>query len=494
MDRPRRPGRNELIAVAAIVALGALLRLRGLEHAQFGRDAAHMLEMADVLLGGEMVLVGIPTSKGVRNPPLAIYVLAALRVVAGSPWAITVATALLNVLAVAMSWWVARVRFGERVAIVTALLFAVSGWAVLYSRAIWQQDFIPPLSVAALGALFAWTADRKPWALAWALALAGAVGQLHLTGLAWFAVIALLAVALRPPVKAAPVAAGIGACALMWAPFLIAMARGETAGPAGKKGPQALFVDFVGTAVKEALGSATHAGMRFEFPTIAEEMGRRLPGVVVLLIALAPWIAAALVIAGLAAILPRRDRVSLPRLRVDHDPVKVTLAAWVLVPVAAMVAVGLSTQPHYHIITFPAVWLLAALGAERLRPGPRAGAIAFVALMEIMHTVALQRWIAEDPPRPTLKNQSEAMRWMAKDAAGATPVLIAVPEPGAGTAQPPDAWKYLLKEELGRAPREGSTTYLVVDEGDGGLSHEASAALTAKGAKRFGPLWVARWE
>lgn len=506
----------EWAAIGGITLVAGWLRLRGIEHAPFGRDAVHMIEMADRLLGGEAILVGIPTSKGMRNPPLSIWMIAVLRATVGTPLRMAMATAVLNVLAVAGTWWVARRRWGSGVGLAAAAMFAVSAWAVLYSRAIWQQDFIPPLAVGALGALLAWTVDRKPWALAVALVLAGAVSQLHLTGFAWFAVIAALAVAVRPPLKAAPIATGLGACALLYAPFVYAALLGEVAAPGGKRGPSALFVDFVGTPVRVALGSATHGGISFDLPTAAEALAARLPAAVTLGFAVVPWIAAALVVIGLSRVFPRRRDVrktdDLLLFRVGGDPAAITLAVWTVLPVAAMVAVGLSTHPHYAIILFPAVWILGALGAasaagrfamRRIRPARAAAALvsALVAL-EGGYVLALQQWIAVDPRRPggygpTLAHQLDAARWIAEDVGGADAVVAAVPFPErSGAAAPRESIAWLVAE----MDRSGGSTslppvrYVVLDEADATLSPEASAVLQARGMRRFGPLLVTRWE
>src|SRR5205823_14247015 len=49
---------------------------------------------------------------------------------------------------------IVRPRFGGAAALVTTGLFATAPWAVLYGRHLWQQDYLPLVTVALLWSLF----------------------------------------------------------------------------------------------------------------------------------------------------------------------------------------------------------------------------------------------------------------------------------------------------------------------------------------------------
>ena len=508
---PSRPSRLEWAGLIVILAVGGWLRFRQLGDVPFGSDAAHMLQMADRLRAGEAILTGIPSSKGVLNPPLAIYLLFLLRLVIRTPLGLAAATAALNLAAVGGTWLLARRWFGPRVAITAAALFAVSGWAVFYSREIWQQDFIPPIGVLALAGTLFWTVERRAWGLGVAIAAAGACSQLHLTGFAWFGVLGLCWIALRPPVRVASLVAGLAACVVMYAPFAVALA---TIGIGGKKhGAQALFVEMFAAPVRHALGSVTHGGITFDLPALHAALGG---SILHPLFDAVPWIGAALAIAGVLACLPPRAAVvrttDFARFRLDADPARTTLFLWAVAPVAVMVVTGLSTAPHYVILLFPAMWILAAIGADVIgdRIGAPAIAVALPTIVfEILFVLAMQRWIAQDFVRtggygPGLRFQEMAIRAIVEDARGDAVTLASAPDPDVpGAPGVTDNYRWLLREEELRTRHRSISdaetgakkrTFVLLDLGAGQLSKEAQAAIEAHRARRFGPLWVCEWE
>jgi uncharacterized membrane protein len=91
-------------------------------------------------------------------------------------------TGLLNVLAIAGIWWLAREAWGKWSGFCAALLFASSPYLVFYGRSIWSQDLLAPFAVLwAITAVVGIRRDSPLW-LALHAFLAGFVGQLHLAG------------------------------------------------------------------------------------------------------------------------------------------------------------------------------------------------------------------------------------------------------------------------------------------------------------------------
>src|SRR5881398_1463606 len=110
----------------AIVVLAGWLRLRHLGLAEFNDDQAIALRIAHDILHGDIRTVGLASSSGAANPPLYVYIVAAV----------------VAVVAIALTYVIVRPRFGGVVALVTAALFATGPWAVLYGRHLWQQDYL----------------------------------------------------------------------------------------------------------------------------------------------------------------------------------------------------------------------------------------------------------------------------------------------------------------------------------------------------------------
>ncbi len=111
-----RPGRLELLALVALLAIAALVRLPGLEDrgrwdADQGTD---MLVLRALTVDGEVPLLGPRTSIGTfHHGAVYYYLLAPAAIVSGAnPVAVTFEIALFGLLAVAGTWWLARLAGG----------------------------------------------------------------------------------------------------------------------------------------------------------------------------------------------------------------------------------------------------------------------------------------------------------------------------------------------------------------------------------------------
>jgi hypothetical protein len=146
--------RLQAVCAGALVVLAAWLRLRHLGLAEFKADEAIALRIGHDILHGDIRTVGLTSSSGAANPPLYVYVVAAMLAVSSNPHFATAVVAVLAVLAVGLTFVVLRRRVGGVVALVSVGFFATAPWAVLYGRHLWQQDLLPIVAVALLWSLF----------------------------------------------------------------------------------------------------------------------------------------------------------------------------------------------------------------------------------------------------------------------------------------------------------------------------------------------------
>ncbi|MBM3859908.1 MAG: hypothetical protein FJ395_09695 [Verrucomicrobia bacterium] len=219
-------GKLGWVALAAVLALGAWLRFQRLDLLEFKGDEAYATHIVQrVLHGGGWPEVGLLSSVKVMNPPLFLYLLVPLFMIHSSPVFVCCAIALLNLVAVAIAWHVGRKYYGTIAGLVAALLFAVSPWAVLYSRKIWAQDFVPLLVAGTLWALHALAFGKKPRAVFWVVLLPLLVIEVHFAGLALTAAVIGLLAWLRPKMDWRWAAAG----ALIAGALLIPYLRYQTA-------------------------------------------------------------------------------------------------------------------------------------------------------------------------------------------------------------------------------------------------------------------------
>ncbi|HEU0167718.1 MAG TPA: glycosyltransferase family 39 protein, partial [Chloroflexota bacterium] len=150
------PRRGEL-ALAGILLLAAFLRLFGLQNGQYGSDDERLWsEALRALAQHTLPAAGIRSSIGVGNGPFQVFVVMPAAALFGSaPLAGAVIVGLLNVLGVYMLYRLVAEQYGRRPALIAALLFATSSWAVIYARRMQAQDMLAPFEI-----LFFWNAAR----------------------------------------------------------------------------------------------------------------------------------------------------------------------------------------------------------------------------------------------------------------------------------------------------------------------------------------------
>lgn len=175
----------EIVALAGVLALAALLRMGWPGVNSFSFDEARLSLMAlHMARQGEFARLGMQSSTGVPNFPAAVWIFALPYRLSTDPLVATLSVGLLGTLTVAGLWWLARQAWGPWAALSAALLFAASPFAILYSRSIWSQDLLPSLAVLWAVAGVVSVSRHKAWAMALNVFLAGFAFQVHYAGIA----------------------------------------------------------------------------------------------------------------------------------------------------------------------------------------------------------------------------------------------------------------------------------------------------------------------
>jgi 4-amino-4-deoxy-L-arabinose transferase-like glycosyltransferase len=172
--------RLEWLSLAVILILAAVLRLGAPGITEFKRDEANLSHLAlDTARGRVFPLLGIDSSVGVRNAPFSVYVIVPPYLFTSDPTLATLYVGLLNVSAVGLVYLLARRYYGRLAAFVGGLLYAASPWAVIFSRKIWAQDFLPVFVVMTIGTGLLGFVEGKRWAQLFHLPLLVITGQIH---------------------------------------------------------------------------------------------------------------------------------------------------------------------------------------------------------------------------------------------------------------------------------------------------------------------------
>lgn len=208
----------QALALIGILALAALLRLNRLDLIDFRFDQAYALQYAQDIVRG--YLWGVqPHGSVAGHPALYLYLIALPYLFTRSFTAIAAFHALLDVLAVLLTWWIGARSFNRRVAFIAALLMAVAPWAIQFSRNLWPVP-IPLFSAVLIFGLIEVAQLKNPWG--WALSGLGValVAGTHLSGVYVLPCVAIALFIGRKSFKLTPALLGVLPIALVAGGFI----------------------------------------------------------------------------------------------------------------------------------------------------------------------------------------------------------------------------------------------------------------------------------
>jgi 4-amino-4-deoxy-L-arabinose transferase-like glycosyltransferase len=303
------------------------------DEAEACRLALHALGHSEPGVDDYFPTSGTVSSLGFAFPPLFIYVLALPLSIGRNPVAAAGFIAVTNVVAVWLSYVAGKRYFSARVGLVSAALFALSPWAIVYSRKIWAPNLIPICSCLFLIALHAFLVERRPRAALWLVVLVGAAFQFHFS--AGLLVVPLVAAFLigRDTLRWRYLALGFGCLAVLYAPYMWYLAvEGYAYEPGGGTTLNAL--GRFATSLRDTFTVGSDDGISHLLGT---HSATAFP------VSLVFGIVSA---AGLAASCRgwRASRVGQAR---------ALLAVWFILPLVALTVLPIKPQRHYFTILYP---------------------------------------------------------------------------------------------------------------------------------------------
>jgi hypothetical protein len=363
--------------------LGGWLRLFALDRTSWLDDQTQLLDMArTAILRGMIPATGIPSSVGFLNSPISIYLLLPIAAFTSNPLPQTIALALWNVVGVAICYVAALRGFGRRVALWSALFFAVCPASVWYSRFLWQQNFIAPLlGLWALTLFAAVKTSGRRWFVAHILLLLACI-LLHPT-VAYLIPVTLIALWLSPhrPRLREYALAAIGVLLLLlptliwqlqsgWSDVLVLATSAQRSSHYDGEVAVALF-NVLGAPTPQTLGAGTPFNQLMPLFNILTAL------TVALFVAGWLWLTWRLS-RGLRGVwrpepartATWRDRVAwagaiINDMRSDEAwRLSFVLWLWVTIPPVAMIRHSITIFPHYLIVLYPGIFIVIGLGAS----------------------------------------------------------------------------------------------------------------------------------
>ncbi|MCI0351125.1 MAG: glycosyltransferase family 39 protein, partial [Acidobacteriales bacterium] len=308
----------------------------------------------------------INSSTGIPNPPTSVYVMAIPFALNPNPMTAILFIMGLNVIGVGLLWLIAHRYFGRTVALAAGMSYALSPWAVLYSRKIWAQEFHTPFILLGLlmGLYGFWEAqqrsdipkhprwfDRHEWAQVLCLPVLLFGFQIHFASWALLPLYGVLVLYGWRRISWRAMAVSFVVSGLVSLPYVIGFWQTYQRNP-GQVRPSAVstLADTNSTFSTQSLEYLLYLATGFGLETwIAPQQQTEM------LVAVPPvalwWIIGGTVIIGTAALW----RKSLRRYAL-------LLLIWVYLPALALVPQWAGVYLHYFIASIPALMLLAGIG------------------------------------------------------------------------------------------------------------------------------------
>ncbi len=388
-----------------VLLLAAYLRLNHLEWTEFKQDEAHLSQIAyDMAWHGQIPLTGIGSSVGIVNPPMAAWLLSIPYSLSADPIIATAFVAALNVLAVAMSYRLAKKMFSpfsrsDFIPILVAFLFAVSPWSIIYSRKIWAQDLLPPLIVAYIALGYRAFVEHKQRSLIGHALVLAVLIQIHYSALWLIPVSALWSIVFVRRVRFKTLLISGVLFAIMFMPFLIAdgLQNWTNVKRLAEVASQPAIVDTaavqnvwwitVGQNIHSLAGPQEFQNFLAAVPSVDGLLA--LEGVMMLLG----------VVFGCAEIF----RAVRQRSWSQRSMTSLMLVAWLILPVVLQISHRTPVFLHYFIILLPVQFLLIGLLMTHLsrrfkwlyRLG--LGFLLLIGLLQAYQIIVLQQFVATRP-------------------------------------------------------------------------------------------------
>jgi len=428
------PPTVEWLGLAGIVAVGAWLRFQHPALLEFKSDEAFAANQAlEFVRGGKLPTAGLMSSVGVSNPPLFVWLLIPMFFLTSNIAAVCGMISVLGLAAVVATWWIGRKYYGSLSGLVAAALFATGPWAVIYSRKIWAQDFVPVLATGTMWAAHALILGRKPKAIFWLVCLPLCSIQIHFSGFALTASVIAVVALLRPRIDWRFAVAGVAVAGLLALPYLFEqqkngwvewkrvseegssrhwerLPRGLTINPqSGYPFPRrpteawrhALAImnageieDVLGLSTSEAfdpnrIWASKRSGQSRYFDTTLT-LGDWLPGLQQLAFSIALVWFGVVAVESLKTVFRRQVTAD------DESKSAWILVLWIVVPLLVYLVAGLWTYLSYYVILYPVYFLvLGALAPRAVPPKTLVVGIAAFVLGNITYMLDVNRYLVQ---------------------------------------------------------------------------------------------------
>ena len=198
--------RLKYLFIFTLIFLTLFLRFLWLDHAILEGDMFRDLTIATNITEGHLRLAGITAgtsefSNQQSFGPIMYYIIAVLILISKNPLFVVGFIALINSIAVLLTYLFCKKYFSEKIALFASILYAVNPWAVYMSDIFWNPNFLPIFSILLFYSIFKFIIEKKDWALIILTFIIAIMLHFHLTPLFYLIILGLSMLLFRRDVK-----------------------------------------------------------------------------------------------------------------------------------------------------------------------------------------------------------------------------------------------------------------------------------------------------
>ncbi len=421
--------------------------------------------------------------EGVRGSSLFIYLLSLPNQLVWHPLTGVVLVAVLNIWSVYLAYRLAGRLFGRRAGFAAGLLLACSPWAVVYSRQMWSGSCLGLVGLWLVSLSLTWLSKGGSGRLIRMLILGFLLPQIHFSGLAataWLAVVIWIG---RQRVGWLPVITGVCFGLSTWTPWVAfhhigdwVEFRDSLSILGGKSNLLGSILDEINT-----LQSLLHSGsFEYWFAANPQDLPQYFPGWQRGLVSASGLLmivtaAASCFVAPKALRAPAADSDA-PRPQHDIG----LLWLWIVLPLLGGLIYQPEVRPEHLLIALPVLVLLAASTIGRFLDANRkptrilaGGLLATIAASHVLFLSSWNNFLDDDLAKPqgqyglTFRQRRDVARWVLRDCDRQS-VELAGPIQGGHPA-----YEYVYYYERSRAGRDRAEPqqdlkYWIDEESDAG--------------------------
>ena len=421
-----------LLILIVILVLAAVLRLSRLELVPMTNEMATNGQWANVPVASPMAewpLTG-PLFEGMRGSSLFVYLVSLPNQLLWHPLTGVVLVALLNVLAVYLAYRLAGRLFGKRAGLAAGLLLACSPWAVVFSRQLWSGSCLAVASLWLIEVSLTWLSEGGNGRLIRMLILGLMLPQIHFSGLAataWLAVVIWIG---RQRVGWLPVITGVCFGLSTWTPWVAfhhigdwVEFRNSLSILGGKSNLWRAMLDEINT-----LQSLLHSGsFEYWFAANPQDLPQYFPGWQRVLVS-ASGLLMIVITAASCFVAPKvlRSPSDSESPRPQHDIGLLWL--WVVLPLLGGLIYEPEVRPEHLLLALPVLVVLAASTIGRFLDANRkptrilaGGLLATIAASHVLFLSSWNNFLDDGLANPqgqyglTYRQRRDVARWVLRD-------------------------------------------------------------------------------